>query len=89
MECGSLYKCRRTPSQAGLSAEQRLVNLEGAFAVRDAARIEGKRLLLVDDVITTGATVSVCARALLEAGAQSVFAVSVAASELGEETAEE
>lgn len=85
---GCLYKHRRTPSQAGLDAARRLVNLNGAFAVRRAERIEGRRILLVDDVITTGSTVSNCALALREAGAYSVFAVSVAASELEKETAE-
>ena len=61
--------------------EERLVNVAGAFCVPDPERIEGKRLLLVDDVITTGATVTACAQALLDAGAESVFAVALAAVE--------
>ena len=83
-ETSCLYKRRKTPNQVGLNAEQRLVNLHGAFDVRDVQRIEGKRVLLVDDVITTGATLHACAQALLQNGAESVFAVSIAASELHE-----
>lgn len=50
----------------------------GAFRVQDPDLIEGRRVLLVDDVITTGATAAACAQALLSAGAESVFAVAVA-----------
>ena len=83
-ETGCLYKQRKTPNQVGLSAEQRLSNLQGAFGVHNSQRIEGKRVLLVDDVITTGATLHACAQALLQNGVESVFAVSIAASELHE-----
>ena len=77
-----LCKTRVTHSQKGLSAAQRLQNLRGAFRVEKAARDEGRRVLLVDDVITTGATVSSCAEALMKAGALEVFAVAAANTEL-------
>ena len=56
-------------AQVGLSAQQRLANLNGAFACHDPARIERKDVVLVDDVVTTGATVSACADTLARAGA--------------------
>ena len=77
----ALRKCRATHTQKGLSAAQRLQNLSGAFQVRDARLVEGRRILLVDDVITTGATVSCCAAALMKAGALEVFAVTAANTE--------
>jgi ComF family protein len=69
-----LVRTRRTPSQAGLAGRARRRNVSGAFKVRArrAAEIEGKRVLLVDDVLTTGATLSACTRALKQAGAQQV-----------------
>lgn len=69
--------------QAGLSFAERLANAAGAFEATPGAaeRLEGKRVLLVDDVITTGATVAACTHALLSAGAESVFAVSLCVSE--------
>lgn len=78
----ALRKIRVTHTQKGLSAAQRLQNLQGAFRVDNAERIEGRRVLLVDDVVTTGATVSSCAAALMKAGALEVFAVTAAATEL-------
>ena len=65
--------------QKTLDRAARLENTRGAYACRPGTDLSGMRVLLVDDVITTGATVSACALALLQAGAVSVFAVSVAA----------
>lgn len=65
----------------GLSLDERLVNVAGAFRVLEPDNVDGKRVLLVDDVITTGATAAACAQALLDAGAQSVFAVALATVE--------
>jgi ComF family protein len=75
--------------QAGLPLPERLINVAGAFRVADRAAVEGKRVLLVDDIITTGATAAACAQALLDAGAESVFAVAVAAAERDFEKPEE
>lgn len=79
---GNLIKHRQTEPQASLDAKQRLYNVVGSMSVREPQTIEGKRILLVDDVITTGATVTEAAGALMRAGAHSVFAVSAAASEI-------
>jgi ComF family protein len=68
----SLIRRRDTGSQGGKSATGRRRNVAGAFAVRRPDRIAGKRVLLIDDVLTTGATASACARALLDAGAAAV-----------------
>jgi predicted amidophosphoribosyltransferase len=70
----ALKRTRRTPTQGGLSARARRRNVAGAFALRPsrAGHIEGKRVLLIDDVLTTGATLSACTRALKRAGARHV-----------------
>ena len=74
--------CRRvraTAVQTGLTRPQRLENVRGAFAPGPrAALVAGRDLLLVDDVLTTGATLSACARALRQAGARRVSALTVA-----------
>ena len=66
-----LKRVRATPQQVGLSKPQRADNVQGAFRVPDGdkASIAGRRIVLVDDVLTSGATVDTCARALLRAGA--------------------
>jgi ComF family protein len=70
----ALKRRRATAQQVGLSRSARAVNVQGAFAVTQEgkAEIHGKRLVLVDDVLTSGATVDACARALLRAGAGNV-----------------
>jgi ComF family protein len=72
--CGVLNRVRATPQQVGLSRSERALNVQGAFAVTDEgkAAIAGKRLILIDDVLTSGATVDTCVRALLRAGAGNV-----------------
>ena len=83
MAAGVLSAAGKKRRQAGLSMEERLENAAGAFTVCDPEPAEGRRVLLADDVITTGATVSACAQALLDAGAESVFAISFAAADPG------
>jgi ComF family protein len=73
-----LRKVRYTPSQASLTATERRKNLRGAFRTRFAGRIRGKRILLVDDVLTTGSTAQFCAQALKQAGASEIFVAIVA-----------
>lgn len=70
----ALARVKPTPSQVGLGRAERLANVRGAFKVRPDRRaaIEGKRVLLVDDVFTTGATVASATRALKRAGADDV-----------------
>lgn len=74
---GVLLRTRRTQPQAGLNQDQRQSNLVGAFAVRD--RLDGQRVMLIDDVLTTGQTGRECARVLLDAGALEVGLVTFAA----------
>jgi len=73
-----IKRIRDTGTQTRLNMQERAVNVRGAFAVRDRAWVEGKRFLLVDDVMTTGATLREVARVLKEAGAERVWAVTVA-----------
>lgn len=67
-----LIKIRDTVSQTTLSGKEREDNVKGAFAIKEPNVIVGKRLLLIDDVYTTGSTVRECRKVLLEAGAESV-----------------
>lgn len=75
-----LRRTRHTRSQTKLNADERRVNVAEAFAVNRRSRfpIGGSTLLLVDDIITTGATIVECAKALKAAGARRVFAASLA-----------
>jgi ComF family protein len=73
-----LARHRATASQTELTPPQRRENVRGAFRVARPADIAGRDVLLVDDVFTTGTTVSECARALRRAGAQRVFVATVA-----------
>ena len=73
-----LKRIRKTPRQATLSRQERLENLKDAFIVPTPAKVAGKKILLVDDVLTTGATLHCCAEALLKAGAESVVIFTVA-----------
>jgi ComF family protein len=75
-----LARIRDTSTQGGLSAKGRARNVAGAFKVRRGRddRVQGRRLVIIDDVHTTGATLSACARALKRAGAEDVTAITLA-----------
>lgn len=75
---GVLERRRETASQIGLTSHQRRENLRGAFGVAQPELVKGREVLVVDDVYTTGATVSECARILRRAGATKVWVATVA-----------
>jgi ComF family protein len=72
-EPAALKRYRRTRPQLGLTANERRANVRDAFGA-DSVRVNGKRILLVDDVCTTGSTLASAAEALLNAGARSISA---------------
>ena len=69
-------------SQRGLSAKERIRNVRGAFRVRRSDFPKGKNLILVDDVLTTGATANECSRVLKQSGARKVFVAVIARPDL-------
>jgi competence protein ComFC len=73
-----LARVKPTETQTHLRREERSANMRGAFAVRDGVKLNGERIILVDDVFTTGATTNECARALRAAGAGDVCVWTVA-----------
>lgn len=75
----TLCKARHTQAQSGLTEEERRrANVLGAYEITDSALVDGKRVLLIDDVITTGSTLSECARVLRTAGADEVVCATLA-----------
>jgi ComF family protein len=81
LDTRSLTRVRHTAQQIRLDRGARLANVADAFRVTSCRRLEGCRVVLVDDVVTTGATVAACARALRDAGVASVHALVVACAE--------
>lgn len=76
-----LKKIRHTPPQSGIGrAERRRANVLGAYRAADPDRIAGKHILLIDDIITTGATICECAKVLQLSGAASVYCAAIAAA---------
>jgi competence protein ComFC len=73
-----LKRKKNTKDQTNLSREQREENVRGAFVVSEPEMINGKKIILVDDVITTGATLSECARMLKQAGAEKILGMTIA-----------
>ena len=80
----SLARIRPTRTQTGLSASQRQRNVAGAFRVMGKKAVSGRRIILVDDVLTTGATANACARTLKKAGAEKVFLLTIARASPGQ-----
>jgi ComF family protein len=75
---GALERRRATESQAGLSPHQRRANIRGAFFAPRPAAVDGRDVLLIDDIYTTGATARACSQALKSAGARRVWVATVA-----------
>ena len=69
---GALKRIKATSQQVGLSKTERATNMQGAFAMSSKVEVVGRRLVLIDDVLTSGATSEACARVLLRAGAANV-----------------
>ncbi|HMG87427.1 MAG TPA: ComF family protein [Terracidiphilus sp.] len=74
----TLMRLRSTESQAGLTPRQRRQNVRGAFKVSDPSAVQGNNILLVDDILTTGATARAAAQSLVRAGAASVYVATLA-----------
>ena len=74
----ALKRRKRTDPQAGLTRAQRRTNVAGAFEVRRPADVQGRHVLLIDDVLTTGATASACSAVLKRAGASRVTVLTLA-----------
>ena len=74
----ALMRLRATESQAGLTWRQRRLNVRGAFVVSDPAAVTQKHILVIDDIFTTGSTARAAAKALMEAGAASVWVATLA-----------
>jgi competence protein ComFC len=73
-----LMRTRPRPEKHLLDYEERWESVLGAFALKGGAQVDNSRILLLDDVMTTGATLGACSRALADAGASSVIALTVA-----------
>lgn len=79
-----LFKVKDTLPQAGLMRDIRMTNLNGSMHVFDGSMVEGRTVLVIDDVMTTGATLSECARALKDGGASRIYGLVLARqSEMG------
>ena len=74
----TLIRTKHTASQGHLHAHQRRRNVAGAFALKDARKVRGKNVLLIDDVMTSGATADECAKVLKKTGARKVMVLTVA-----------
>lgn len=77
----SLKRCKNTTPQVEFSGKARIKNVRGAFAVKNPKNIKNKKVLLIDDVMTTGSTLKECAIALKKAGAAKIYALTVARTE--------
>ena len=78
LAASSLVRQRATASQAGLTPRMRRMNVRGAFKVSDPAAVKDRHVLVIDDILTTGATARAVSKALLDAGAASVWVATLA-----------
>ena len=78
LSADNLIRIQNTRSQVNLYREERAMNVEGAFRVKNPELFSGKNVLLVDDVCTTGATLNECAKSLKNAGVKKVFGIVLA-----------
>lgn len=74
----ALRRVVHTEAQVSLSGQQRMANVRGAFEAADRSRIEGEKVLLIDDVYTTGSTVKECSKILMKSGAKEVAVLTLA-----------
>ncbi len=79
----SIVKIRPTPPQVNLKFKERRANVKGSFQIKDPERIKQKRILLIDDVFTSGATANECARVLIKGGAERVDVLTLARAKEG------
>ena len=80
-----LFKIKETPPQVELSEKEREENIKGVFIIRNRKKISGKKILLVDDVYTTGSTMKECAQLLKKAGAKEVIGIVIARAAPGQD----
>ncbi|HUA00982.1 MAG TPA: ComF family protein [Candidatus Aquilonibacter sp.] len=78
LDAGALLRTKPRPAQLVLSRSEHWKSVRGAYAIGEGSRVDNLRVLLVDDVLTTGATLDACARAFKKAGATAVFGLTVA-----------
>ena len=78
LAAGSLVRLRATESQAGLTPHMRRMNVRGAFKVSDPAAVRARSILVIDDILTTGATARAVSKALIDAGAAAVWVATLA-----------
>ena len=79
LETGAVLRSKKTISQVGLTARERIANISDAFTVPIPERTAGKTCIIIDDVTTTGSTLHECAKALKAVGAEAVYALTLAA----------
>jgi len=80
-----LFKIKETLPQVELSEKEREENIKGVFIIRNRKKISGKKILLVDDVYTTGSTMKECAQLLKKAGAKEVIGIVIARAAPGQD----
>jgi ComF family protein len=76
-----LFRKRNTKAQVGMSRKERIANIKDVFEVKDRSKIKGKNVLLIDDVLTTGATANECVKTLIKNGAENVDVLTLAHTE--------